>query len=252
MSNRSAAARIIAVNRGYAPVTVTLDFNPDSTENFKPDVSLPHTAVILPQSEMVLARLSPIDVHKAMKYSYKNVWQLGDFTTRHQCPEHYRFPFANNVRAFACVPDLQQSNPFTRYSVQFSLPVESKILAVRDGIVVRVKKNNDIDILHKDSTIATYNHLGKVEKGVYAGKRVTAGDKLGVAGKSDKPGEAFIQIAVWRPERLLIDTLVKRGAATNYQALSFPLEFCSDLQNCNVITHNQPVSVKSPRKGKRK
>jgi len=244
-------ARIIAVNRGYAPVSVTLNFNPESTENVKPDIPLPHTAVILPQSDTVLTRLSPIDAGKGMKFSFTYSWQLGDFTAGHQCPEHYRFPFADTVRAFASVPDPKTSDPITRYSVQFSLPAQSKVLAARSGMVVRVKNNNDIDILHNDSTIATYSHLGGVEKGVCAGRRVSAGDMLGVAGKSEKPGNAYIQVTVWRPEKPSNGVLSARGTGSHFQTASFPLEFCSDLQGCKVVTYNQRISAKSPQTRKR-
>ena len=59
-----------------------------------------------------------------------------------------------------------------------------------------MKNNNNLDILQNDSTIATYNHLGKVEKGIYPGKPVFSGDVLGVAGKSEEPGKAYMQITV--------------------------------------------------------
>jgi len=246
-----ASARIIAVNNGFAPVSVTFDFNYDQTENIRPDVSLPFTAVILPQSEMVLARLFPVDSRKGMKHSCKYTWQLGDYTAGHQCPEHYRYPFAGNVRAFASVAGPQDADPFARYSVQFSLPAGSKVLAARNGMVVRVRKDNDIEILHDDSTIATYSHLGKLEKGVLAGKRISAGDVLGVAEKSDKPGMAYMQITVWRPEQPPTGTLFKRSVSASFLRTSFPMEFCSDANDCRVFTHNQLVSMKSAaRKGK--
>ncbi|MRR58789.1 MAG: M23 family metallopeptidase [Deltaproteobacteria bacterium] len=250
MPDNPNSARIIAVNRGYAPVSVTFDFQPDATENIKPDISLPHSAVIPPQSQVVLARLAPLDARKGMKYGCRYTWQLGDATTRHHCPEHYRFPFSDNVRAFAFVPDPRQSDPLSRYSVQFSLPASSKVLAARSGMVVRVKNNNDIDILHADATIATYSHLGKVAPGVTAGTRVSAGDMLGVAGRSEQQGRAFMQLAVWRPEQLSSEMLVAKGAAPLVQSVSFPLKFCSGVHDCRILTHNQQIAVKSARKTK--
>jgi murein DD-endopeptidase MepM/ murein hydrolase activator NlpD len=247
LPDTATSSRIIAVNRGYAPVSVIFDLNPHSAENIKSDVSLPHTAVIPPQTEKVLARLFPIDAGKRMSYSFRYVWQLGDLTTRHQCREHYRFPFPDNVRASAQIPDQRDTDPSKRYAVQFSLPVESKVLAARNGVVVRVKNNNDLDILQDDSTIASYNHLGKVEKGILAGKHVSAGEVLGVAGKSENPGKAYMQITVWRPELLSSDSLLK-DAVANFQPISFPLEFCSDPQNCRVLTRNQQVSGQLPKK----
>jgi hypothetical protein len=112
-----------------------------------------------------------------------------------------------------------------------------------------VKNNNSIDLLHNDSTIATYNHLGKVEKGICAGKPISAGEVLGVAGKSENPGKAYMQITVWRPERQSSGSLLK-DAAANFQSISFPLEFCSDSEACRVLTRDQQVSGKSPKKKK--
>jgi len=148
------------------------------------------------------------------------------------------------------VPDQKHSNRLMRYSVQFSLPVGSKVLAARKGLVVRVRNNKDIDVLHDDSTIATYRHLGKVEKGVSAGKHVSAGNLLGVAGKSEIPGKTAFQFTVWRPERIANATLVKRGSVSSLQAASFPVEFCSDSHDCRVLTYSQPVSANSPIKKK--
>jgi hypothetical protein len=250
MPQSPAAARIVAVNRGYSPVTVTFDLPSDQTWNARSDVPLPHTEVVPPQTEKVLARLTPRDASKGMRYGCSYAWQIGDFTAHHDSPERYRFPFADGVRAFAYVPDQRESDPSLRYSVQFYLPVGSKVVAARSGVVVRMKQNNDIDILHSDSTIATYRHLGTVEKRVYEGKSVSAGDMLGVAGKSELPGKSFVQITVWRPERLSRDALVRRSAASSVRMVSFPLEFCVGSNDCRVLTRNQQVSVKLPEKRK--
>jgi murein DD-endopeptidase MepM/ murein hydrolase activator NlpD len=244
----STASRIIAVNRGYAPVSVTLDLKPGTTDNVRPDVALPHTAVVPPQSELVLARLSPPDPEKSMRYGCKFFWQLGDFTTLHDCPENYRFPFAARVRAYAAVPDRKNSHPAMRHSVQFSLPAGATVLAARKGIVVRVKNNEDIDVLHDDATIATYRHLEHIAKVIIAGKRVAAGDVLGSVGKSEMLGEGFMQLTVWRPGRMSTGALVKNGAASNFHAESLPMKFCFNSHRCTVLTRSQPVSVSFAKK----
>lgn len=245
-----AESRILAVNRGHAPVTVTFDLSADRTRNVRSDVQLPHTAVIPPRSERVLARLTALNGRVEMLYGCSYAWQLGDINSRHHSPDRYRFPFAKNVRAFASVPDKQEADPSIRHSVLFSLPVDSKVLAARSGIVVLVKTNNDIDVLHDDSTIATYRHLGNVDNGVYEGKHVSAGDVLGVAAKSEQPGKSFVQITVWRPEILSRDTVLQQKAESRVQKVSFPLEFCDGSNDCRVLTRNQQVSMELS--GKRK
>lgn len=244
----STASRIIAVNRGYAPVSVTLDLKPGTTDNVRPDVALPHTAVVPPQSELVLARLSPLDPEKSMRYGCNFFWQLGDFTTQHDCPENYRFPFAAGVRAYAAVPDRKNSQPTMRHSVQFSLPAGAKVLAARQGMVVRVKNNEDIEVLHDDATIATYSNLEHVAKGISAGKRVAAGDLLGNVGKSEMPGEGFMSLTVWRPGRVSTGAVVKNGAAANFHGESLPMKFCFNSHRCTVLTRSQPVSASLTKK----
>lgn len=239
----STASRIIAVNRGYAPVSVTLDLKPGTTDNVRPDVALPHTAVVPPQSELVLARLSPLNPEKSMRYGCNFFWQLGDFTTQHDCPENYRLPFAAGVRAYAAVPDRKNSHPTMRHSVQFYLPAGAKVLAARKGIVVRVKNDEDIDVLQDDATIATYSHLERVASGIDAGKRVAAGDMLGNVGKSATPGEGFMNLTVWRPARISTGALVKNGAAANFYGESLPMKFCFNSRRCTVLTRSQPVAA---------
>jgi len=246
LTDGSTSTRLIAVNRGYAPVSVLIDCNAGS-DNIRPNVPLPHSAVVPPQSELVLASLSPVDRHKGMTYSWQYTWQLGDLAADHHSQEHYRYPFAGNVRAYAHVSANQSQNAYGRYLVTFSLPVGTKVLAARSGIVVRVKKNNDIDVLHNDSTIATYSHLGGVETGIAEGKSVSAGEVLGVAGSLGKTGETFVHLSVWRPEQMVADSSVK-GATTGIQPVSFPMEFCSDAQDCKVLTSDQQITGKSSKK----
>lgn len=245
-----APSNITAINRGFAPVSVSVNFDSILTENIRTDVSVPLTTVVPPLSETVLVRLFPSDERQPTRYSWVSSWRLGDMATSHHCPEHYRFPFADNVRAFASVADKRDSDPYTRHAVIFSMPAETKVLAVRRGIVVKINKNNDLDVLHDDATIATYNHLGKTDKGIFVGKAVSAGDTLGIAGKSENAGRSHIQITVWRPEKPSTDYLVK-SASPRFQAVSFPLEFCFGQQVCKVLAQDQQILLKPSKKSKK-
>jgi hypothetical protein len=195
--------------------------------------------------------------NEAYRFGYTCSWSIGDYAARHQCPEHYRFPFGDTVRAFAVVSDAAGSTPNTRYAVIFSLPAGTSVLAARNGTVVQISTYDDkIDILHDDATIASYNHLGGIGGGVVVGKVVSAGDVIGIAGTADNSKDAYMQLTVWRPNPRPSTTLTANGLNPGYDLVSFPLEFRStDSSGCRVLTQNQWLSsnrtAEVKKKGKR-
>ncbi|WP_168205959.1 M23 family metallopeptidase [Geobacter sp. FeAm09] len=234
---------IFASNHGDAPVSVTIGSD-QTSRNMTTDKPLPVIAVIPPHTDQVLVHVSARLKNEAYRFGYTCLWSIGDHTARHQCPERYRFPFSDKVRAFAGVSDPAGSTPYTRYAVAFSLPAGTPVLAARKGTVVQIGKNDDkIDILHDDGTIASYSHLGRIGEGVTAGKSVAAGDAIGMPGAADNPSEAYLQLAVWHPEPRLNAALTANGQNPGYDLVSFPLEFCAaDSDGCRVLTRSQWLS----------
>ncbi|GFE62815.1 peptidoglycan DD-metalloendopeptidase family protein [Geobacter sp. AOG2] len=234
---------IVACNRGNAPVSVTIGGG-TASENMATDKPLPVTAVVPPHTDQVLVRVSARMKNKAYRFGYTTSWSIGDHRARHQCPEHYRFPFGEKVRAFASVGDPAGSTSYTRYAVVFSLPAGTPVLAARKGAVVRIDPSDDkIDILHDDGTIASYSHLGGIGAGVAAGKAVAAGEAIGTAGAADNREVVFFQLTVWRPEPRPSASPLANGPNPGYDLVSFPLEFCTtDTGGCRVLTQSQWVA----------
>jgi len=254
-SDRS-AYDITAFNHGNAPVSVTIGIDPAASQNITTDKTLPFNAVVTPNSVQALLRIGPKVKNERYNFKYSYSWNIGDYTASHNCPEHYRFPFANNVKAFAGASDNADSSTYTRYAVIFSMPVGTPVLAARNGTVVQIRTDK-IEILHDDSTIATYGHLGKISEGIMAGKPVSTEDMLGVAGTAADKRDAYMQLTVWRPEPRPIASLTTVSQRAGFDLVSFPLEFCSTgSSECRVLTQGQPVSrniltaIKKP--GKRK
>lgn len=234
---------IIASNRGNAPVSVTIGSDPGASLNMATDKALPLTAVVPPHTDRTLVHVSVKVKNEAYRFGYTCSWSIGDHDARHQCPERYRFPFGDKVRAFAGVSDAVDSTPYTRYAVIFSLPAPSPVLTARKGTVVRIAPDDKIDILHDDATIATYSHLGKIAEGVVVGKALAAGDVVGTAGAADNRGVAFFQLTVWRPEPRPSASTAVQGPNPGYDLVSFPLEFCTtDSGGCRVLTRSQWVT----------
>jgi hypothetical protein len=163
---------ITAFNHGKAPVSVTIGIDPAASQNIATDKTLPLNAVVTPDSDQALVRIGPKMKNEAYNFRYAYSWNIGDYTAIHNCPEHYRVPFGNDVKAFASVSGNATTSTYTRYAVIFSMPVGTPVLAARKGIVVKIKTDN-VDILHDDSTIASYSHLGKISDSIVSGKSVS-------------------------------------------------------------------------------
>ena len=253
----SAAYDITSFNRGSAPVSVTIGVDQALSRNIATDKTLPFNAVVPPNSDQVLVHFWPRMRNEAYNFRYTYSWSIGDYTASHNCPEHYKFPFGENIRAFAHVSDKTNSTPYSRNSVIFSLTVGTQVLAGRKGRVVQIKTDNQIDILHDDSTIATYGHLGKIAEGVVVGKTVSTDDIIGIVGPTGNKNEAYMQLTVWHPEPLPVASPNTDSPGPGFDLFSFPLEFCStDTNECRVLTKDQMVSrnkiVEVKKQGKRK
>jgi len=234
---------ITAYNHGNAPVSVTIGIDPNSSQNLSTDKTLPLNAVVPPNTDQALVHFAPKMKNEAYNFRYTYSWSIGDYTARHKSPEHYLFPLGNNTRAFARVSDTANSTPYTRYAVMFSMPVGTPVLAARKGTVVQIKTDDKIDILHDDSTIATYSHLGKIAEGIIVGKAVSTADIIGIVGATENKKEAYMQLTVWWPEPPPIDSQKTNSPNSGFDLVSFPLEFCSTgSSECRVLTQSQWVS----------
>ncbi len=89
-----------------------------------------------------------------------------------------------------------------------------------------------------------------LDKDVFLGKSLQAGDPLAIAGRSEKTSKSHVQITVWKPEKASKGSLIK-GAKPGFNSVSIPLEFCTSTQDCKVLTQNQPIEWKASRKVKK-
>jgi hypothetical protein len=173
---------------------------------------------------------------------YRSVWSIGDYTAAHDCPEQYRFPFDERIRAFASLTNPADATPYTRNALIFSVPKGTPVLAARKGVVVQIAPDR-IDILHEDSTIGTYYHLERIGEHAAVGKTVSTEDIIGIAGRSEDNRDAYLQLAVWRPEPTTGDQVRPGFQRIGFEPVSFPLAFTvAGSHKGNVLTRNQPVS----------
>jgi len=243
LNTYNASKDITAFNNGCAPVSVVIDIDRSTSQNTSANKSLPYYAVVPANTDNSVVRLSPQQSGAPFSFRYSYQWIIGDYTARHNCPEHYRLPFDEKVRAYAQVNDAKNSSPYTRYAVIFSLPKGTPVLAARKGTVVRSHPDGKIDILHEDATIGTYSHLETIARNMTVGKTVTTGDIIGIAGAAENNKDAYMQLAVWRPEQRTSTTLLVSAQQIGFDAVSFPLPFSDmDSDKGKVLAESQPVS----------
>ncbi|MBJ6750590.1 M23 family metallopeptidase [Geomonas anaerohicana] len=240
---------ITAVNNGTAPVSVVLEIDRERSENLKLDTEVPLYAVVPPKSEQVLFLAKPEQKGASYRARYAYSWGIGVYNARHDCPEHYRFPFSSDIKGYALVAEGDEHAP-ERFAITFSMPAGTTIVAARKGVVSRIKENNSVDILHDDATIATYEHIGKIGKDITEGKAVAAGAPLGVLKPMGQSDDAYLRFVVWRPEPQPAQGGAAQPLSRSFTSVSFPVEFCTGTGQCSVLTKNQPVPFAPPGKSK--
>ena len=243
LNNYNTGKVISAFNNGNAPVSVVIDIDKSTSQNTPANKTLPYYAVVPANSDISLVQQSSKQSGTPSSFRYRYQWIIGDYTARHNCPEQYRFPFDEKLRAFAHVSDAKTAPPDTRYVVTFTLPKGTPVLAARKGTVVRSHPDGKIDILHEDATIGTYSHLESIARNMTVGRSVSTGDIIGIAGTAADNKDAYLQLAVWRPEPRKTTTLLARTQEMGFDTVSFPLPFRSlAYAKVKVLTESQQVT----------
>ena len=234
---------ITAANNGNAPVSVAVTIDNGSAQNAAANKTLPYYAIVPAHSDQTLVSFSAKTKELGFDLGYNSAWSIGDYTATHNCPEQYRFPFGDKVRAVASVTNPADATPYTRNAVVFSMPKGTPVLAARKGTVIQISADGKIDILHEDSTVGTYHHLEKIGAYVVVGKTVTTDDVIGVAGTSENNKYAYMQLTVWRPEPITSEQLRASSQRIGFEAVSYTLAFLSaGSDKGKILTKNQPVS----------
>lgn len=101
-----------------------------------------------------------------------------------------------------------------RAALDFKMKRGTKVLAARDGVVVRVKEDgdkggwnpkyrpygNNIVIQHSDNSRSGYWHLQKNGAFVNVGDTVTQGQVIGLSGKTGYTAFPHLHFIVWKPD----------------------------------------------------
>ena len=175
---------------------------------------MPVTAESDGKLEVALVTLHVIDRTKPYKYGYRVEWKPGGRQKSPPKPYLYALPYADGphrVRQAFLGRFSHYSGSQDEYAVDFSMPVGTRVMAARSGIVVALRSDaklggksqeykkdyNYIVIRHDDGTYAEYLHLDQDGVQVHAGDSVSTGQAIGLSGETGYTSEPHLHFAVF-------------------------------------------------------
>lgn len=194
--NYNGGTKLMVNNDNWLPITFVLDYYPI---NLKPN-KLNGTYVVIPPRTKgyEVIRFDIINKSKGWKFKKGNTKSyLGDLTDIEFDEDYiYDLPFQSNTGFKIGQGYDGNISHQNKFALDFDMPVGTKILACRDGVVVQVVEknskrcneakcaefNNLVKILHDDGTVMQYLHFKQNGVKVRAGQKVKKGEYIGLSG----------------------------------------------------------------------
>ena len=227
--------RIYADNPEFCPITIRVDFG---LNNMKSEAG-EHPSFLLKEksSKTLLTTVSIINKYKASKFVYTYTVSLGDDKqTEYDVDYDYFLPFEKGNsfglhQGYNGTFSHQNEN-----SLDFKMPVDTPITAIRDGIVIKLVENNIlvcpklecaqynnyVIIYHSDGTFAEYTHINRNGVLVNVGDKVTKGQVIASSGNTGFSSGPHLHLMVYLQRlktRETIPTKFKIGDGTTTEFL---------------------------------
>ncbi|MCU0848429.1 MAG: M23 family metallopeptidase [Spirochaetes bacterium] len=237
--------------------TVTFTVKP-RLENLKSPQRFPLTKVVRGPEPVEIAEFTVVDPSKSWNANIYFNWQSGE-------------PCAGKGKEIACRLPFEKGKKFrvgqgfngkithfgdTAYAVDFLMPVGTPIHAARDGVVLFTEhrqeegrfepsyrnRANYVIILHDDGSVGHYYHLVKDGVRVAVGRRVKAGDLIGLSGNSGYSNVPHLHFEVTRPADGFRKRAIPFVFVTDYGERTVPEEGGVYSDNGLAVKKTAPVS----------
>lgn len=188
---------IFADSYEFCPVSVRIDF---TLTNLLVRSARDKNRIFLINAraqKQLLAKLTPAQSNKEYRFSYKYFTNLGDATQDNYDAEYvYDLPYAKGNSFMVFQGYNGQMSHVTQNALDFTMPIGTEILAIREGTVVRVVDHNDVacaeeackaynnlvTIFHPDGTFVEYTHIKRNGSNVKVGDQVQKGQVIAYSG----------------------------------------------------------------------
>ena len=143
--------------------------------------------------------------------------RIGRIDADHDDDYVYRLPYGDGV-SFPIVQAYSSKlshRGAERFTVDFGMPIGTRVHAARDGVVVLVEDSHDVGcareecgrfanfivVLHSDGTTGEYFHLARRSGLVRPGQRVARGEALALSGNTGFSTAPHLHFGVYRAAR---------------------------------------------------
>lgn len=225
---------VYADNDEYCPVSIKLDFD---LQNLKVTNASETHVIEAKTNRQLLTDLVIAGKGKTYKFSYKSKYTRGNVMgdSNYEKDYLYSLPFKSG-NSFILYQGYDGSfSHQDKFALDFTMPVGTEIVAIRDGIVVAVveendkgcgtedckKYNNYISIYHTDGTFSEYVHIQKNGSVVNVGDSVLEGQLIAQSGNVGWSTGPHLHLEIYLPkfgERKTIKTQFKidNGETSEY------------------------------------
>lgn len=208
-------------NDTYAPVEVELQVT--ALKNVLGVTEQTIHRVIPARSALRLAVLSPRQAGKALSYTPKLRYSLGDPGRQ---PQGYSYPLPWQGGPFRLSQGpngaFSHFGIKSRYAMDIAMPEGTPIIAARAGTVVKTENGqsghgadpsgNFVRILHDDGTMGVYLHLMRGSVSVKEGQHVVVGSALARSGNTGNSSGPHLHFVVQRNGGLGLESIPYRFA----------------------------------------
>ncbi|MBI4871578.1 MAG: M23 family metallopeptidase [Candidatus Riflebacteria bacterium] len=210
--NGNDAVSFTAENTTHCPAVVRIDLL--ESANATASRVAPYEFVVQGRQQLELLTLRQQDPSRPWRYRWQYTYWYGAPGVEHDRSCLYAWPFDAGVpRRLSQGPNGSFSHTGAEaFALDFLMPVGTRILAARDGLVGFVSdaysaggpdpslkgKANEVLLVHPDGTLGRYVHLREGGARVYEGQRVKAGELLGESGNTGFSTEPHLHFEVRR------------------------------------------------------
>ena len=219
---------IYADNDEYCPISIKVNFK--LTNMFVKNGNNKVYILQAKTKKQLIANLIRIGKHKLFKFSYTYNVRQGDVTIKKYSNAYkYYLPFKKS-KSFTVSQGYHGAiSHQNENAIDFTMPIGTEIVAVRDGVVVKIvqnniknckeracmKYNNYITLYHNDGTFAEYTHIKKNGSKVKVGEKIKKGQVIAYSGNVGWSTGPHLHLVIYLPRMKTRKTLETKFLINN-------------------------------------